>query len=106
MTLAQALDPQVQIFWWATLGTGLVVAVVVVMLLQFLLVAVIRIENNVKVLWQTATTVARNTATSWMLNNTADGLEELKAEALRHDAMLSEALRPGEGAVRSRGVHS
>lgn len=104
MTLA--LETQVQAFWLATLGVGLVVALVVVMLLQILLAGVIKIEQNVKVLWQTATTVARNTATSWMLNNTADELEELKAEALQHDAMLSDALQPGDGAVRSRGAHS
>ncbi len=100
------MEPTVQIFWWATLATGLVVAVVVVILLQFLLIAVKKIEDNVKVLWQTATTVARNTATSWMLGSTADGLEELKAEALRHDALLSNALQPDDGAVRSRGAHS
>jgi hypothetical protein len=105
MTLA--LEPETQTWWWSTLGLGLVVAVVVVILLQALLIAVRQIEENVKVLWQTATTVARNTATSWLLDNTADGLEELKAEALRHDALLSDALKPGEGAVASRrGAHS
>lgn len=106
MTLA--LDPLTQTFWWVTLGIGAVVAVVVVILLQFLLLAVVKIEGNVKVLWQTATTVARNTATSWMLGNTADGLEELKTEALRHDAFLSEALQSqvGGAAVSQRGAHS
>lgn len=100
------MESTVQIFWWATLAVGLVVALVVVALLQLLLIAVKKIEANVKVLWQTATTVARNTATSWMLGNTADSLEELKAEALRHDALLSDALQSDEGAARSRGAHS
>jgi HAMP domain-containing protein len=104
MTLA--LEPQTQTFWWATLGTGLIVAIVVVILLHALLIAVRQIEDNVKVLWQTATTVARNTATSWLLGNTADGLGQLKAEALRHDAMLSSALQAGDGAVRTNGGRS
>ncbi len=104
MTLA--LETQTQIWWWVTVWLGLIVAIVVVILLQFLLIAVKEIEANVKVLWQTATTVARNTATSWMLDDTADGLEELKAEALRHDALLSEALQAGDGAVAHGGGRS
>ena len=88
MVLAE-LAPDVERIWWITLGVGLVVAVVVVGLLQLLLQAVNRVERNVVELWQTATTVARNTATSWLLAQTGDALEELKAEALRHDALLS-----------------
>ena len=87
MTVA-ALAPEVQRIWWITLGVGLVVAAVVVVLLQLLLRAVERIERNVTVLWQTATTVARNTATTWLLGDTAAALDQLKAEALRHDALL------------------
>jgi hypothetical protein len=88
MTVA-ALAPEVQRIWWITLGIGLVVAAVVVILLQLLLRAVERIERNVVELWQTATTVARNTATTWLLGETAAALDQLKAEALRHDALLA-----------------
>lgn len=88
MTVA-ALAPEVQRLWWITLGVGLVVAAVVVLLLQLLLRAVERIERNVIVLWQTATTVARNTATTWLLGETATALAQLKAEALRHDALFA-----------------
>jgi hypothetical protein len=84
-----ALAPEVQRLWWITLGVGLVVAAVVVLLLQLLLRAVERIERNVIVLWQTATTVARNTATTWLLGETATALDQLKAEALRHDALFA-----------------
>jgi hypothetical protein len=86
-----ALAPEVQRIWWITLGVGLVVALVVVALLQFLLRAVERIERNVVELWQTATTVARNTATTWLLGETAGTLDEIRAEALRHDALLTPA---------------
>lgn len=98
-TLA-ALAPEVQRIWWVTLGVGLVVAAVVVLLLHLLLRAVERIEHNVVALWQTATTVARNTATSWLLGETAATLEELKTEASRHDRLLTataSALPDGTG---------
>jgi hypothetical protein len=90
-----ALAPEVERIWWITLGVGLVVALVVVALLQLLLGAVLRIERNVVELWQTATTVARNTATTWLLGGTAATLEEIQAEALRHDALLA----PGAAAL-------
>ena len=92
-TLA-ALAPEVQRIWWITLGVGLVVAAVVVALLQLLLNAVVRIERNVVALWQTATTVARNTATTWLLGETAGVLDEIKTEALRHDALLTAKAGP------------
>jgi hypothetical protein len=98
-TLA-ALAAEVQRIWWITLGVGLVVAVVVVLLLQRLLRAVERIEHNVIELWQTATTVARNTATTWLLGETAAALDDLKTEALRHDQLLTatvSALPDGTG---------
>lgn len=93
MVLA-ALPTEVQTLWWVTLGIGLVVPIVVVVLLQTLLKAVKRIDEDVAELWATATTVARNTATTWQLGDTGDALEDLKAEALLHDELLS---RKAEG---------
>jgi hypothetical protein len=87
MTLA-ALPSEVETIWWVTLGVGLIVALVVVVLLQLLLNAVKEVERNVIRLWETATTVARNTATSWLLGQTGDGLEQIKKEALKHDEFL------------------
>jgi hypothetical protein len=87
MTLA-ALPNEVETIWWVTLGVGLVVALVVVVLLHLLLNAVKEVERNVISLWETATTVARNTATSWLLGQTGDGLEQIKNEALKHDEFL------------------
>jgi hypothetical protein len=100
-----ALAPEVQRMWWITLVVGLVVALVVVALLQLLLKAVERIEHNVIELWQTATTVARNTATTWLLGETANTLDEIKVEALRHDALLTPkatALPDGAGPLPDR----
>lgn len=88
MVLA-ALPSDVETMWWIALALGLVVALVVVFLLHTLLREVRRVDTNVKTLWSTATTVARNTATTWLLNDTAGALEEIKAEALRHDELLN-----------------
>jgi hypothetical protein len=92
MTLA-ALPSEVQTIWWVTLALGAIVALVVLALLHLLRRAVARIERNAEVLWQTATTVARNTATTWLLEETAETVEEIKKEALRHDALLSPGQR-------------
>ena len=75
-------------FWWITLGMGAMVAAVVVVLLSLLVSLVETIDANVKVTWDTATRVARNTATTWMLNQTAGLGEELRDETRRHALLL------------------
>lgn len=84
------LPSDVQSIWWVTLALGALVALVVLALLHLLRSAVLRIERNAEVLWRTATTVARNTATTWLIEETAETAEEIKKEALRHDAFLSQ----------------
>jgi len=91
VTLAQ-LAPEVQTIWWVTLAIGAVVALAVLALLHLLFLSVRRVERNLGTLWQTATTVAQNTATTWMIGMTAETVEEIKQEALRHDALLSRVL--------------
>jgi len=82
--------------WWITLGVGLVVALVAIVLLQLFLNQVRRVERGSAEVWQTATTVARNTATTWMLAQTPVRLDRLTEEALRHDAFLKQALGTSE----------
>ena len=82
--------------WWITLGVLLVVAIVVWVLLHMLLKAVIRVEEEADAAWQAGTRVARNTATQWMLGQTARIGKEIKEEALRHDALLDSVLEGGE----------
>jgi hypothetical protein len=93
VTLA-ALPPDVETIWWVTLAVGAIVAIVVVVLLQILLNAVKQVERDVITLWETATTVARNTATTWMLANTADALDTIKTEATKHDELLDRVIGP------------
>ena len=75
--------------WWITVGAGLVVAVVAVILLQTFLNQVKRVERGAEAVWEAAKPVARNTATTWMLTQTSVRLDRLTEEALRHDALLA-----------------
>jgi hypothetical protein len=77
--------------WWVTLGLGLIVAVAATALLQLLLNQVKRVERASLDVWETAGTVARNTATTWMLTQTTVRLDRLTEEALSHDEFLAEA---------------
>lgn len=86
--LATAVTGELLGWWWAALAVGLVVAVVVVVLLQRLLNRVREIEDGARLVWTTGKGVARNTATTWMLDETAVALEELRDEAARHRRLL------------------
>ena len=84
--------------WWITLGAGLVVAIVAIVLLQIFLNKVRRVERGAAQVWDSAAQVARNTATTWMLAQTPVRLDRLTEEALRHDAFLKRVLGPSPAA--------
>lgn len=84
-----ALTPSHASMWWITLGLGAVVVVVVIVLLSLLVALVSDIEDNVANVWSTATKVARNTATTWMLGQTGVRTGELLAEVNRHAELLT-----------------
>lgn len=74
--------------WAITLGVGLVVELVAIVLLHAFLTQVRRVEHGAEAVWDAAQLVARNTATTWMLGQTPERLDRLTEEALRHDALL------------------
>lgn len=75
--------------WWVTLGLGAVVIIAVVVLLSLLVAFVDDIDNNVREIWDTATRLAANTATTWMLHQTTVRTAELDAEVQRHAQLLN-----------------
>ncbi len=83
-------------FWWVTLGLGAVVISAVILLLSLLVTFVDDIDKNVREAWDTATRVAQNTATTWMLNQAASLTADLNTEVRRH-AELFEAAAAAEG---------
>jgi hypothetical protein len=90
---ATAVPASLETGWWVALAAGVVVAIVLVALLHTLYRQVRGIEENFGAAWEMGKQVARNTATTWMLGQTARLAGELKREALEHDALLSR----GEG---------
>ncbi len=87
--LQLALQSEHVTFWWITLGMGAVVVVAVIVLLSLLVSFVDDIDVNVKDAWDTATRLAANTATTWMLNQTVVRTEELGQEVQRHADLLA-----------------
>lgn len=88
MSLTLALTAAETTMWTSLLGVGAVVLVVVLLLLHRLLIAVRQLDHDAAAVWDAATGLARNTATTWQLGQTAVALDEIKQEALRHDALL------------------
>ena len=85
--LAEYTDAQMS-FWTIALGMGLVVEAAVIVLLSMLISLVGDIERNVDDVWSTAILVARNTATTWMLGQTAVATADLGSEVSRHVDLL------------------
>jgi len=80
-----ALSNGVVVAWWVALGVGLVVALVVWFLLEWLRRTVVAVDEGVTAVWTTGKLVAQNTQTTYLLQTTkarvADLLEELQKHA-------------------------
>lgn len=87
MILAQ-VTAEVAVWWWTALGAGLVVGVVLVFLLHLLLARVREVEQGVAEVWRAGGHVARNTATAWLVQQTADSFEILEDEVAHLDERL------------------
>jgi hypothetical protein len=83
------LEDQHITMWWIAVGIGAVVLFVVIALLTLLVRLVRDIEWGVSAVWEMGKRVAANTATTWMLGQTAALAKEIKEEALIHDQFLS-----------------
>jgi len=88
-----ALSSSVETAWWVSLAVGLVVALVVWFLLEWLRRTVKEVDRAVDDVWTMGKRVAQNTATTHMLS----GTKELGVE------LLEEVKRHGELAERRKG---
>lgn len=80
--------------WAVLLAAGVVVLLVVTLLLHRLLIAVRKVDDAAAAVWTSATGVARNTATTWQLGQTAGALDRIEQEARRHHALLRGEVSP------------
>ena len=88
-----ALSSSVETAWWVSLAVGLIVALVVWFLLEWLRRTVNEVDRAVDDVWTMGKRVAQNTATTHMLA----GTKELGVE------LLEEVKRHGELAERRKG---
>jgi uncharacterized protein HemY len=79
-----ALSSSVEAAWWVSLAVGLVVALVVWFLLEWLRRTVNEVEQAVDDVWTMGKRVAQNTATTHMLLGTKELGVELLEEVRRH----------------------
>jgi hypothetical protein len=79
-------------YWWLALGLGLVAALAATVLLQLFYLQLRRIERDALALWETGKQVAANTATTWLLGDVSAGLDQLIAEAGRHEQLLRDVV--------------
>jgi hypothetical protein len=86
-----ALAAEHETFWTVTLGLGAVVISAVILLLFLLVQFVADIDRNVRETWETATRVAQNTATTWMLTQTVTITTDLREEVQKHADLLTSA---------------
>jgi len=91
--MLQGYTSQQLSFWTIALGMGIVVEAAVIVLLSMLISLVKDIERNVDDVWATAILVARNTATTWMLGQTAVATADLGTEVGLHAQLLESKVR-------------
>jgi len=94
--LADVASDHIQ-FWWITLGLGAVVISAVILLLSLLVVFVNDIDVNVREAWDTATRVAQNTATTWMLTQAGSLTSDLRNEVQKHAELFASAAAAERG---------
>lgn len=85
-----ALASAVETAWWVSLAVGLVVALVVWFLLEWLRRTVNEVDRAVDDVWVMGKRVAQNTATTHMLGGTKELGVELLEEVKRHGELAEE----------------
>lgn len=80
------------IFWWVAVGVGFVVVLVVILLLTFLLRLVKSIDAGVVDVRDTLSRITRNTSNTPLIPETADGVDAVLDEGLKHHLFLTRQL--------------
>lgn len=84
--------PEEVTFWWVAIGMGVVVLLVVILLLGSLVSMVRSINHGVVAVRNTLQEVSQNTANAALIPATADGVDAVLAEGLRHHQFLTKVL--------------
>ncbi len=84
--------PQEVSYWAVALLVGVVVELVVILLLSFLIKLVKEIDRGVASVVDGITNVANNTSHTWLIAETAKGVDSVLAEGLNHHLFLTRTL--------------
>jgi hypothetical protein len=84
-------------FWWVALGIGLVVWLVVIALLTLLLRLVQDIDGGVIGVVDVLHRVAGNTQATYLIADTAKGVDAVLNEGLQHHLFLTRVMTSGYG---------
>jgi len=84
-------------FWWVALGIGLVVWLVVIALLTLLLRLVQDIDGGVIGVRDTLHRVAGNTQATYLIKDTATGVDQVLSEGLQHHLFLTRVMTSNLG---------
>lgn len=82
-------------FWYVALGIGFVVVLVVIALLTLLLRLVQDIDGGVIGVRDTLHRVAGNTSATYLIADTAAGVDQVLAEGLQHHLFLTRVMTSG-----------
>lgn len=88
----QALTETQNNLWWGAIIGGLVVVVAVAALLTILVILVHRIHKRVVLVRDTLRAAAANTADTALIEETAQRVEAVLAEGLKHHLFLGRVL--------------
>lgn len=88
--MTSTLPDAVALIWAITIGIGIVVTMCVAILLSLLRALLIDIDNQVADVHAELTGLARNTATSGLLDRAAGGIAAMAEELGRHAEALAE----------------
>jgi F0F1-type ATP synthase membrane subunit b/b' len=78
--------------WWVTLGLALIVLLAVAAFLTVLVMLVNTIETRVNVIRETLDQAASNTADTALIAETADRVDAVLSEGLKHHLFLGRVL--------------
>lgn len=87
-------------FWYVALGIGFVVVLVVIALLTLLLRFVQDIDNGVVGVRDILHRVAGNTSATYLIAETAAGVDTVLAEGLQHHLFLTRVMTSGAGRAK------
>lgn len=82
-------------FWYVALGIGFVVVLVVIALLTLLLRLVQDIDNGVIGVRDTLHRVSGNTSATYLIAETASGVDDVLNEGLQHHLFLTRVMTSG-----------